>query len=71
MSIQHRHRAVRDRAEARVERGKRLSLPCEFKRASELPPVPHERAAASSREAAAESAPVRLKKPPAKKRAKR
>lgn len=57
MSIQHRHRAVRDRAEARVERGKRLSLPAEYERSSEQPPVPHERPAASTRDFAPGPAP--------------
>lgn len=49
MSIQHRIRAVRDRTEERAAGVKRGPRPAEFQRASELDPVPHERAPASAR----------------------
>lgn len=49
MSIQHRIRAVRDRAEARAAGAKRGPRPAEYQRASELPEVDHERAAARTR----------------------
>lgn len=68
MSIQHRHKAVHDRALNRLERGKRVSLPVEYPRSSGQPPVPHERPAASTRNVDAAPPAVRPPKPKRRKR---
>lgn len=57
MSIQHRHRTIKERAEARGS-GKRQPGPHEFRRGSKGTPWPHEYPAASSRDGARGSTPL-------------